>query len=105
MEIIRKWFENDHEKYEIGEYDKHLEAKTVTVLYLIVAPYDDTRDRWLLRIAALSSFDRWANSTAIEKSFNTDVELRDYLDKHQLDIYKRLLEDISEDYAEIINDI
>lgn len=34
---------------------------------MIVEPHSGTRNRWLLRVTTESAFDRWANSTAVEK--------------------------------------
>lgn len=105
MQIIRKWFENDtvihEEHYDIIEYDGHLEVRTNTVIFLIVEANTCASDKWLLRVSTMSAFDRWANSTAIERFFDTDVELCKYLTEHQLDIYKELLRYLSSEYDEI----
>lgn len=105
MENIKRWFENDKinngQDYEFYEYDGHLEVRTETALFMIVEPHNGTNNRWMLRVAAISSFDRWANSTAVEEFFNTDIELCNYLYEHQLNIYKDLLRRLSEDYDEI----
>ena len=103
MKNIRQWFENDCEKYEIHEYDGNLEAKTNTFRYLVVSPHSGTNNRWMLRVTAMSSFDRWANSTAVEEFFETEIELCLYLYEHQLDIYKNLLEYLSLEYEEATN--
>lgn len=104
MENIRRWFENDAtnngQNYEITEYDINLEARTDTVLFMIVEPHSGTNNKWMLRVAPISSFDRWANSTAVEEFFDTDIEVCNYLYEHQLDIYKSLLERLSDDYDE-----
>jgi hypothetical protein len=101
MEEIKEWFENNYENYEINEYEGHLEARTDTVIYMIVAPHRGTDNRWMLRVSTRSAFDRWANSTAIEEFFDTDVEVCNYLYEHQLDIYKTLLSYLSEEYDEL----
>lgn len=104
MENIKHWFENDYENYDITGYDGHLEARTNIVTFLVVAPHSGTKNRWLLRATTRSAFDRWANSTAIERFFETDIELCNYLHEHQLDIYKDLLAYLSEEYDEIIEE-
>lgn len=101
MDNIRNWFEDDSQDYDIYEYDGHLEAKTETAFFMVVEPHEGNKNKWLLRVAPISSFDRWANSTTVEEFFNTDIELCNYLYEHQLDIYKALLKDLSEDYDEI----
>ena len=100
MKNIRQWFENDYENYDIVEHDGSLEAKTKLVHYLIVSPHSGTDNRWMLRVTTMSAFDRWANSTAIEVFFETEIELCNYLYDHQLDIYKNLLEYLSLEYEE-----
>lgn len=100
MENIKRWFENDCEKYEIREYEGRLEARTNTVIYMIVSPHIGTDNRWMLRVTTISAFDRWANSMAVEMFFETDIELCLYLYDHQLDIYKDLLEYLSLEYEE-----
>lgn len=102
MKNVKQWFENDYENYEIAEYDGNLEAKTGIVRYLIVSPHSGTDNKWMLRVTTISAFDRWANSTAIEMFFETDIELCLYLCNHQLKIYKDLLEYLSSEYDEII---
>ena len=101
MKNIKRWFENDCESYDIVEYKGHLEAKTNTVLYMIVEPHSGTNNRWMLRITTISAFDRWANSRAIEEFFDSEIELCNYLYEHQLDIYKQLLEYLSKEYDDI----
>lgn len=101
MENIKRWFENDYENYDIIEYGGHLEARTKTVLYMIVEPHSGTDNKWMLRITTISSFDRWANSRAIEEFFETSIELCNYLYEHQLDIYKQLLEYLSSEYNDL----
>ena len=98
MENIRRWFENDYENYDITEYSGRLEARTKTAIFLVVSPHSGTKDRWMLRTSTISAFDRWANSTAVEVFFDTDIELCNYLHEYQLDIYKELLEYLSREY-------
>lgn len=105
MKNIKRWFENDTvnsgQHYDVYEYDGHLEAKTDSALFMAVSPHDGTNNKWMLRVTPITSFDRWANSTAVEEFFGTDIELCNYLYEHQLDIYKMLLERLSEDYRQL----
>jgi len=55
----------------------------------------------MFRATTRTAFDRWANSTAIEEFFDTDVELCQYLQEHRLDIYKKLLNYLSEEYDDL----
>lgn len=97
---VKRWFENDYENYDIYEYDGHLEAKTDIAYFMIVEPHSGTDNRWMLRVTTVSAFDRWANSTAIQEFFDTDIELCNYLYEYQLDIYKDLLKYLSLEYDE-----
>ena len=101
MKNIKQWFENDYHKYKITEYDDSLEAKTNIVFFLVVKPHDGTNNKWLLRVTTIIGFDRWANSTAVEMFFDTDIELCNYLYEHQLDIYEDLLEYLSSEYNDL----
>lgn len=105
MEIIKRWFENDTinsgQHYDIREYDGHLVAKTDSALFMTVSPHDGTNNKWMLRVAPIVSFDRWANSTVVEKFFDTDIELCNYLYENQSNIYKMLLECLSKDYQQL----
>ena len=100
MENIKKWFENDYESYEIVESEGRLDAMTNVAHFMIVEPHSGTDNRWMLRVTTRSAFDRWANSTAVEIFFETDIELCNYLYTNQLDIYKNLLEYLSSEYDE-----
>lgn len=105
MENIREWFKNDQvnngQDYEIYEYEGHLEARTDTVIFMVVEPHSGTKNRWMLRVSTRSAFNRWANSTAIEEFFDTDIELCNYLYEHQLDIYKDLIKYLSREYDDV----
>ncbi len=99
MDIIKNWFKDNG--YEVDECEMTLQAKTETILFLVVEPHNGTDGKWMLRVAALVSFDRWANSTAVEEFFDTETELRNYLENNQLYIYKDVLRSLSEEYEEM----
>ena len=100
MDIIKNWFEDNG--YEVDESEMILQAKTDTILFLVVEePHIGTNGKWMLRAAALASFDRWANSTAVEEFFDTETGLRNYLENNQLYIYKDVLRSLSEEYEEM----
>ena len=88
---IRDWFEKDTGKYEITEYEGILEARTETIIFMIIEPHDGIKNKWLLCTSTVSAFDRWANLTAQELFFDTDIELYNYLNNHQMDIYEDLI--------------
>lgn len=103
MNSVRNWFANGNGGiyYDIYEDDGRLEAKTDTIKYLIVKPHEGNGNRWLLRISTIAAFDRWANSRAIEKFFDTETELCEYLTDHQLEIYRDLIRYLSDEYDEL----
>lgn len=100
MDIVKNWFKDNG--YEVDEYEATLQAKTATILFLVVEPHNGTNGKWMLRVAALVSFDRWANSTAVEEFFDTETGLRNYLENNQLYIYKNVLRNLSEEYELIM---
>lgn len=99
MGVIKNWFKDNG--YEVDEYENILQAKTDTILFLVVEPQNGTNGKWMLRVAALASFDRWANSTAVEEFFDTETGLYNYLENNQLYIYKDVLRNLSEEYEEM----
>lgn len=99
MNIIKNWFKDNG--YEVDEYEMTLRAETDTILFLVVKPHSGTNGKWMLRVAALASFDRWSNSTAVEEFFDTETGLRNYLENNQLYIYKDVLRSLSEEYEEM----
>lgn len=99
MDIIKNWFKDNG--YEVDECEMTLQAKADTILFLVVEPHNGTNGKWMLRVAALVSFDRWANSTTVEEFFNTETGLRNYLENNQLYIYKDVLRSLSEEYEEM----
>ena len=105
MKNIKRWFENDSSytgtDYSIREWDGRLEVKTDIAIFQIVSPHSGTQNRWMLRVSTIASFDRWANSRAIEKFFESDTELCAYLTWNMLHIYKTLLRYLSKEYEEM----
>lgn len=69
--------------------------------YITVCIREHYEDLLLLRMAPRASFDRWANSVAIEERFVNLVDLRNYLIFNMPDIYKQLFEALSEDYKDL----
>ena len=103
MNNVRNWFTNGNDGiyYDIYEDDGRLKAKTDTIKYLIVEPREGNGNKWLLRISTIAAFDRWANSRTIEKFFDTETELCEYLKGHQLEIYRALIRYLSDQYDEL----
>lgn len=85
-------------------YDGQVYGTDRYIICLIVSPHSGTNSRWLVRFSAAVSFDRWANSTGVEKFFDTKDEVATYLESQQLNIYKELLKYLSEEYQDIMED-
>ena len=104
MEQIKKFLDYTNEKYEIYEYEGHLEANTKSIKFLFVEPHEGNKNKWLFRASTIAAFDRWANSSAIELFFDSEKELCDYLYNHRLEIYEELLSYLSIEYFELEKD-
>lgn len=92
MDEIKRCLEIIFGNYTIFHEDKiELDMVTEIVRCMVIDFASRIDDRWMLRITTRSGFDKWSNSTAIEKFFNTKIELCNWLYEHQLDIYKDLL--------------
>jgi hypothetical protein len=104
MEQIQAWFEAILQKpyeYEIWQDADHLEFKTELAVLLVVAPHSGTGHKWMLRASTRSAFDRWANSTAVEEFFDTPQDVCQYLQEHPLELYRKLLCYLSEEYEDL----
>lgn len=101
MDKIREFFKNSHEKFDIDENEYRLDAELETAIFLVVKPHSGTNNKWMLRVSTVAAFDHWANSTAVQEFFDTDIELCNYLYDHRLEIYKELLKYLSKEYEEL----
>lgn len=90
------------QKYELRTETtkENIYAINDTIICLVVAPHTGTNNRWMIRFSTVSSFDRWANSCAIEEFFDTKEAIIQYLEEKQVDIYKQLLVYLSSEYDE-----
>jgi hypothetical protein len=79
---------------------EHIYATDEFINAMVVSPHEGNKYRWLLRIAPMATFDRWANSTVIEKDFGSVDEVVNYLDKNQTGIYQHLFEALSREVVE-----
>jgi hypothetical protein len=68
--------------------------------FCIIAPREDNDYKWLLRMCANASFDRWANSGR-QKEFDTPDEIIDYLLNHRDSVYIEIIENLSYEYREL----
>lgn len=93
------WLDENIKDVSITVYDGSVSFWNTYIIGLIVAPHDK-EELWLLRLGVMPTFDRWANSTAVEEFFSGEEEVLDYLENNQAEIYKALFEDICD---EIIN--
>lgn len=77
-------------------------ANSNTIVALVVAPHSGTNGKWMIRFSPSASFDRWANSRAIEKFFDTSEDVMNFLVCNLISIYQKLLERLTQDYKELM---
>lgn len=100
MERIKEILKNKFD-LEIEEPNENIYASNDIINCLIVKPHSGTKNRWMVRFSTKSAFDRWANSCPIEEFFDTVHDVNEYLIKNQINIYKQLLEYLSDEYDEL----
>lgn len=83
--------------------DDNIYANNGIIKYLIIFPNKYNNSKYCLRISTCAAFDRWANSIPIEKFFDTEEDLGNYIMNNQLEIYKILLEYLSNEYKDLQN--
>ena len=89
--------------FKINDFSESIYATNGIVKYFVVRPHEGNRYKYLLRISTCAAFDRWANSIPIEEFFDTEEDLINYILNNQLEIYKTLLEYLSEEYYDLQN--
>lgn len=83
---------------EINISKEMIEAHNSHIRVLITPPHDEFK--WTVRFAAAGTFDRWSNSIAVEKCFNTIPEVVHYLNKDKESIYMAVITQLTEDILE-----
>ncbi len=86
---------------EIDSTSSHIYGGNDFIVVLVAAPHEGNDYKWLLRMSPKVSFDRWANSCAVDEEFESADDLRYYLYDCESDIYAKLFEALSEEYAEL----
>lgn len=89
MNTIKECLEKEFDLMVTEGYDHKLHADNDFIIALVVPPHEGNKYHYLVRFSTIASFDRWANSRAIEKEFNTTTEVVEYLKNSKLDIYIR----------------
>lgn len=87
--------------YEVDSFSGNIYANNGIVKYLVVRPHEGNGYKYLLRVSTCAAFDRWANSIPIEEFFDTEEDLVNYILNNQLEIYKILLEYLSDEYYDL----
>jgi hypothetical protein len=77
----------------------HMYGTNQIINLMVVSPHEGTKNRWMLRIAPMATFDRWANSTAIEQFFNSPEDVAFYLYGVRT-VYQKLFESLSREVEE-----
>ena len=103
---IHFWFKcfniNNDDKYTCKEYYDCIIIKNDIIKFKIeCSEWSDKVKSWLLRVAPISDFDEWDNSTAFEAGFDNDIELCKYLYENMLDIHQTIIRYLSKKYDEL----
>lgn len=99
--IIKKCLQKEFGCDKIAVTDGSVYAQNEHIIALVVAPHEGNNYHYLVRFSTKAGFDRWANSRAIEKEFDTVMEIVQYLKENKLEIYKKLFEYLSRKYEYI----
>ena len=97
MNTIKECLEKEFDLL-VTEGDHKLHGDNDEIIALVVSPHEGNKYHYLVRFSTIASFDRWANSRAIEKEFNTTTEVVEYLKNSKLEIYKKLLKYLTNEY-------
>lgn len=84
--------------FNTKESNVNIWATTSSIICLVVAPHKGTNFKYMVRFAPKAGFDRWANSVVIEEFFDTPEDVVTCLTTNTAEIYKRLLDDLTEQY-------
>jgi hypothetical protein len=107
---IKKVLKTDYRLEVDATSESHLHATNEFINLMVVTPHGGTHGKWMLRVGAMATFDRWANSTALERFFDKPEHVAIYLEQHRDYVYKKVLEKLSREvieereFAEIQND-
>jgi hypothetical protein len=101
MMKIKETLELLNYNVDFDEMYGYINANTDTIICMIVAPHEDIDNKYLVRFSSRAAFDRRANSTAIEKFFDTEKEIVDYLKNNQINILNELIDYLSDEYWDL----
>ena len=85
------------------EYDNWY-GRNDYILACVIPPHEGNQHRYVVRFSTVAAFDRWSNSRAIEKLFDTMEEVIDYIEHNKLEIYEQLLQYLSSEYEDLRED-
>ena len=80
--------------------ESYLYAADDMINLMVVSPHEGTHNKWMLRIGPMATFDRWSNSTSIERFFDYPEHVAVYLEEHADYVYKKVLENLSREIKE-----
>ena len=99
--MLRKQYGmTDIDVCEINGKVQTIHAANSTMVILIVPPHDHMK-KWLVRVAPRCTFDRWANSTVIEREFDTQRCVVDWLRISKMFVVEKLFDSLSEEVSEM----
>lgn len=77
-----------------------LEGVGAAIIFLVVPPHDNMK-KWLLRIAPRCTFDRWANSTVIERELDNVESVVNWLRNEKMFVFAKILNSLSKEVVEM----
>lgn len=98
IESIFKTYYNCTSLYKVDNCQSH--CMNGHIRFCAIVPHEGNDYKWLLRMCANASFDRWANSGR-QKEFDTPDEIIDYLLNHRDNVYMEIIENLSYEHYEI----
>ena len=99
--MMRKQYGMTHiDVCEIDGKVQNIHAANNTMVMLVVPPHDHMK-KWLVRVAPSCTFDRWSNSTVIEKEFDTQSCVVDWLRIGKMHVVEKLFDSLSEEISEM----
>ena len=99
--ILKKRYGMTHiDVCEINGKVQNIHATNNTMVMLVVPPHDKMKN-WLIRVAPICTFDRWANSTVIEKELDNQKSVINWLALNKEQIVEKLFSALSEEVVEM----
>jgi hypothetical protein len=98
--VIKRVLQRKYHLRVDASSESHLYATNNVINLMVVSPHEGTNNKWMLRVGPMVTFDRWANSTSIERFFDCPAHVAIYLEDRMDYIYQCLFESLSREIKE-----